>query len=252
MLCFVFHSEWFFFFLRHITHGTFFLIRVQLYFPFFFLCTFLWTVAIVYSKKCVFLKVSHENVCAPPRVAEWQKPANVITIEALFTLSDLGCVFNSLLYFACTCTCVYYDYYSNKSVNKRITVILSLFFFLVTPFAWAVKWLLRPSASGKLQVIHRWAGWRHSGSGQRGTEVLTSRCSVKCGHRIILSESRDPAGRCALTVSVSVFLPVSDVTVSCFRDGCLPCGGVTDARALGDHTAVSFWKLQVCLAPPQR
>lgn len=54
---------------------------------------------------------------------------------------------------------------------------------------------------------------------------------MKYGHRLVLSESRDPAGRCARTVSVSAFLPASDVTVSCFRDARFPCGAVSDPQA---------------------
>lgn len=39
--------------------------------------------------------------------------------------------------------------------------------------------LLRPSASSRPQVIHRWVSWRHTGSGQRTAFVtlLLSRCS---------------------------------------------------------------------------
>lgn len=81
-------------------------------------------------------------------------------------------------------------------------------------------------------------------------EALTGRCSVKYGHRIILSDPEMCTyGEC-LCVSASV--PASDVTVSCFHDGCFRCGGVTDPQVLGDHTAVSFGKLEVCLAAPQR
>lgn len=128
--------------------------------------------------------------------------ANVIWKEALFSLSkmwDPGCILIVLFF------CHVYFCYSNKSVNKLNAFVTLRWFIWRKRTYWrcdmlapSPRQLLRPSASSKQgRTFHRWARWRHTGSGQRGAWVSAEaldRCSGKHGHWGHRSEYQDSGG----------------------------------------------------------
>lgn len=71
----------------------------------------------------------------------------------------------------------------------------------------SLKWLLRPSASTEVQIVHRWDRWRHTGSTIgayvwfRVSAIVLLNCSPKTLD-IIHRKTSFPAERCALLVSL--------------------------------------------------
>lgn len=71
----------------------------------------------------------------------------------------------------------------------------------------SLKWLLRPSASTEVQIVHRWDRWRHTGSTIAAyvwfgvSAIVLLNCSPKT-LGIIHRKTSFPAERCALLVSL--------------------------------------------------
>lgn len=110
---------------------------------------------------------------------------------------DPGCILIVLFF------CHVYYCYSNKSVNKwNAFVTLRWFswrckctFWRCDMLAPSPRQLLRPSASSKQgRTFHRWARWRHTGSGQRGALSFGGGVGQVLGKTRPLSSSKRISG----------------------------------------------------------